>query len=118
MEVREGGFTVAGLPKFGVILVEPSGDSFRIVTAGEAFTPDEWREFTDACVYVRDRLAGFARPAAPSSTGPWARIEDVPASVNAILDRENDGWSRGSDGSWDGEPPEYLNRFAPFMLRR
>lgn len=114
MEIREGGFTVAGLPKFGVILVEPSGDSFRIVTAGEAFTPDEWREFTDACVYVRDRLASFGQVLA----GPWARIEDVPTGVDEVTDCEGDPWSRERDGSWGGEPPEYLNRYAPFMLRR
>ncbi len=117
MNIRENGFIVTGLPVAESIHVEPDGDSFRIIVRGTAYTPEEWRVFTDACVYVRDRLAGMVPQTVPESAdGPWDRIEDVPAHISRVLDRDGDQWGRVSDGDWP-EPSDYLNRYAPFSLR-
>ncbi|MFE5790651.1 hypothetical protein [Rhodococcus erythropolis] len=57
---------------------------------------------------------------APTETGPWQRIEDVPESVGRLTDRDGDIWE------WDGDnwvtpetailPTTYINRkYAPFV---
>lgn len=107
MKIKEGGFTVTDLPAVGTIHVEPDGgDSFRIVMCDVDFTPDQWREFTEACVYVRDRLAGVV----PNASGPWERAEDIPAGVDAVRDREGDKWIRRE---WEDDS-RLANRYGPF----
>jgi len=60
---------------------------------------------------------------APTETGPWQRIEDVPESVGRLTDRDGDDWE------WDGDnwvtpnaailPTTYINRnFAPFVAAK
>ncbi|MGB3362035.1 MAG: hypothetical protein WA972_04380 [Rhodococcus qingshengii] len=57
---------------------------------------------------------------APTETGPWQRIEDVPETVGRLTDRDGDIWE------WDGDnwitperailPVLYINRkYAPFV---
>lgn len=57
---------------------------------------------------------------APTETGPWQRIEDVPETVGRLTDRDGDVWE------WDGDnwvtpetailPTAYINKhFAPFV---
>ncbi len=57
---------------------------------------------------------------APTETGPWQRIEDVPETVGRLTDRDGDIWE------WDGDnwvtpetailPTAYINKhFAPFV---
>lgn len=119
MEIKENGFTVTGLPRIEEISVKSRDEGVRIDFAGWTYTLDEWREFTEACVYVRDRLANAGTPAPTAAPTPytWNRIEDVPDGIDIVYDREADDWRRGQ-GRWEGEPPEYVNKFAPFSLRR
>ena len=114
MEIRERGFIVGDLPVIASISVEPDGDSFRVVYAGQAYTPDEWREFTEAAVYVRDRLANTG-----ASLGPWKRIEDVPDHILCVIDNYGNRWDRNSDHWWSNDTygtvgPDGLNPRAPF----
>lgn len=57
---------------------------------------------------------------APTETGPWQRIEDVPETVGRLTDRDGDVWE------WDGDnwvtpetailPTAYINKhYAPFV---
>ncbi|KDQ01713.1 hypothetical protein EN35_20065 [Rhodococcus qingshengii] len=83
--------------------------------------PDEAPGLLAAVREVRERL-GISSPVvpAPTETGPWQRIEDVPESVGRLTDRDGDDWE------WDGDnwvtpnaailPTTYINRnFAPFV---
>ncbi|QIP39685.1 hypothetical protein G9444_2441 [Rhodococcus erythropolis] len=58
---------------------------------------------------------------APTETGPWQRIEDVPESVYLIKDCEGDKWRRDRK-SWEVYSergfrwhPGFPDRFAPFV---
>ncbi|WP_148209189.1 hypothetical protein [Rhodococcus erythropolis] len=58
---------------------------------------------------------------APTETGPWMRIEDVPKSVYLIKDCEGDKWRRDRK-SWEVYSergfrwhPGFPDRFAPFV---
>ena len=82
----------------------------------------------DACVNgaplpdVHDECGCASSPVgpAPTETGPWQRIEDVPETVGRLTDRDGDIWE------WDGDnwvtpetailPTAYINKhFAPFV---
>lgn len=61
---------------------------------------------------------------APTETGPWPRIEDVPKSVYLIKDCEGDKWRRDRK-SWEVYSergfrwhPGFPDRFAPFVAAK
>lgn len=69
-----------------------------------------------------ERTAPASSPVvpAPTETGPWQRIEDVPEGVGRLTDRDGDVWE------WDGDdwvtpetailPTAYINKhYAPFV---
>lgn len=121
MEIRESGFTVIidDFATISRIQVEPDDDGLRVTMHGVAFTPDEWREFTNACVYVRDRL-GRIRPQPVSKPRVWDEGDDEPSpDVTRVKDRDGDIWKRegqrwvlvngGDIRRW----PEVMNTFGP-----
>ncbi len=66
---------------------------------------------------IRDALTAVLDGQGGNTEGPWARIEDVPASVHAVIDEDGDTWTRSPNdpaGYFAGETFEYLNNYAPF----
>ena len=96
MEIKESGFTVIIGDDAVVdrIRVEPDDYDIRILMHGVAFTPEAWREFTDACVYVRDRLNKDS-VAPTSKSRVWDEGDDEPGpDVTGVRDRDGDIWRR------------------------
>lgn len=85
--------------------------------------PDEAPGLLAAVREVRERL-GISSPVvpAPTETGPWQRIEDVPEGVLQIKDRHGRTWLvvggtwrfEWHDGNWH-EPHTNINAQAPFV---
>lgn len=64
-----------------------------------------------------DTFAPASSPvvAAPTETGPWQRIEDVPDGVNRITDGDGDLWVK-ADGVWYTANNFFkVDSFAPFV---
>ncbi len=82
-----------------------------------------WADATSSELYVDDLAATIAPfVAAPTETGPWQRIEDVPEGVLQIKDRHGRTWLvvggtwrfEWHDGNWY-EPHTNINAQAPFL---
>ncbi|MGW8537533.1 hypothetical protein ACWGK5_25665 [Rhodococcus qingshengii] len=76
-----------------------------------------WRTLGD----LRDCAEREQSASAPTETGPWQRIEDVPESVYLIKDCEGDKWRRDRK-SWEVYSergfrwhPGFPDRFTPFV---
>ena len=79
-----------------------------------------WRRIAEKLIAKYPHLASSPVVPAPTETGPWQRIEDVPETVGRLTDRDGDIWE------WDGDnwvtpetailPTAYINRkYAPFV---
>ncbi|MCW2300710.1 hypothetical protein [Rhodococcus erythropolis] len=98
----------------GVMTAHP-GDWIIKGTQGE-FYPCKPAPFADTFEPSSSPVAP-----APTETGPWQRIEDVPKSVYLIKDCEGDKWRRDRK-SWEVYSergfrwhPGFPDRFAPFV---
>lgn len=100
----------------------PYIDTFVLSSSG--FWDAENDQFTvvPSCFSYIEVLEVLPSPVvpAPTETGPWQRIEDVPEGVGRLTDRDGDVWE------WDGDnwitpetailPTAYINKhYAPFV---
>jgi hypothetical protein len=111
MEIRKSkSIVVEGID--GVQELWRLDDEITLSLDRETWTLDAIRELRDALNAALEEGCEERR-----EEGPWERIEDVPASVRRVIDKDGDPWSRESGdpaGYFAGESFEYLNRYAPF----
>lgn len=109
------------IEKRGILITElPAGMEVETVSTGIRIDRTIYNE--DQVREIRDALNIVLGEDPVSLDGPWNQLEDIPASVTEVWDRQDDHLERlgGAGGNWDtgNDDPRWSSLYGPFRARK